>query len=96
MEIGNIKNHNAPQKTEEPRRTASFRKSVATTAYAAVGSGDSVDVSTTAKLLQRLRESYEKLSAEAVSTETRNTLSARMSSETIVDSILDGALIDKI
>jgi len=98
MEIGNIHNP-ATQKAEELREARPVSKRAAQ-AYSQVERKDSVDVSSKAKLLHRLRESYDKLPDAKTSDQVKE-LQAKMeegvhklSSEEIVSSILKGTLFD--
>ncbi len=100
MEIGNIQNQGAP-KAEELKEAKALR-SRSINAYAKAEQGDSVDVSSKAKLLHKLRESYDKLpdakgdSDVAVAKEELESSTVKMSSEEIVSSILKGTLFEVI
>ena len=96
MEIGNIQNQGAP-KAEELKETKSARTR-ATNAYAKAERSDSVDVSSKAKLLHKLRDSYDKLpdpKNDAYVKDVKERLqkgTVSLSSEEIVSSILQGTL----
>jgi hypothetical protein len=100
MEIGNIQNQ-APQKAEKLDEAKTARNRAAT-AYAKADRNDSVDVSSKAKLLLKLRDSYNKLpdakSADQASSvkEKLQKGTAGLSSEEVVSSILKGTLFEKV
>ena len=98
MEIGNVHNP-VTQKAEELRETRPAARKAAQ-AYSQTERKDSVDVSSKAKLLHRLRESYDKL-PDAKSAEEAKEARAKLeegvhklSSEEIVSSILKGTLFE--
>ena len=100
MEIGNIQNQ-GPLKAEELKEVKTARNR-AINAYAKAERNDSVDVSSKAKLLLKLRDSYDKL-PEAKSTDQVKDVkdklekgTVRLSSEEIVSSILQGTLFEVI
>ena len=100
MEIGNIQNQ-GPQKAEELRETKPARNR-AIDAYAKAERNDSVDVSSKAKLLHKLRESYDKLpevKADQQVKDVKENLdkgTLRLTSEEIVSSILKGTLFEVV
>ena len=100
MEIGNILNQ-GPQKAEKLDDVKTARNR-ATNAYAKTAPNDSVDVSSKAKLLLKLRDSYNKL-PDAKSADQANDVkdklkngTATLSSEEIVSSILQGTLFEAV
>jgi hypothetical protein len=100
MEIGNIQNQ-APQKADELKEVKTARNR-ASNAYAKADRNDSVDVSSKAKLLLKLRDSFEKL-PEAKSADQAKDVKEKLekgthalSSEEIVSSILQGTLFEVI
>ena len=102
MEVGNVQNI-GPQKTDDLRETTRVRKD-AVNAYAKVekAEGDSVAVSSKAKLLHNLREQYDKKDEKAESTriqELKDKIqegTQKLSAEEIVSSILRGSLFEMI
>ncbi len=100
MEIGNIQNQ-GPLKAAELKDVKTARNR-ATNAYAKAERNDSVDVSSKAKLLLKLRDSFDKLpeakSADQVKDvkEKLEKGTAPLSSEEIVRSILKGTLFEAI
>jgi anti-sigma28 factor (negative regulator of flagellin synthesis) len=100
MEIGNIQNQ-GPLKAEELKEAKSA-KNRAVNAYAKAERNDSVDVSSKAKLLLKLRESYDKLpdaKSAGQTAELKEKLekgTVHLSSEEIVSSILQGSLFEVI
>ena len=98
MEIGNIQNQGT-LKAEELKETKAVRNR-ATNAYAKADRNDSVDVSSKAKLLLKLRDSYDKL-PEAKSADQAKEVKEKLaqgttalSSDEIVSSILKGTLFE--
>ena len=98
MEVGNVHN-TGPQKAEELRESRPVGKKAAN-AYAKVEQKDSVDVSSKAKLLLKLREAYDKL-PEVKSDRDVKEMKEKvekdvldMTSEDLVNSILKGTLFE--
>jgi anti-sigma28 factor (negative regulator of flagellin synthesis) len=102
MEVGNVQNI-GPQKTDDLRETTRVRKD-AVNAYAKVekAEGDSVAVSSKAKLLHNLRENYDKTDEKAEIARVQELKDRiqqgthELSAEEIVSSILRGSLFDVI
>lgn len=100
MEVGNV-NNIGPQKADELKEARLVRNR-AVNAYAKADQKDSVDVSSKARLLHKLRDSYDKL-PEAKNDQQVKEIKEKLeegvhklSSEEIVSSILKGSLFDVI
>ncbi|HOO55991.1 MAG TPA: hypothetical protein PLN69_04155 [bacterium] len=96
MEIGNIHNI-GPQKTDELKEAKPV-KNQAAGSYSIADRGDSVDVSSKAKLMQNLRSKYDKLPETNTDNLAEKLESGvySLSAEEIVSSILRGTLFEVI
>ena len=101
MDVGNVQNF-GPQKADELRETPRVRKDAAS-AYAKTGGGggDSVAVSSKARLLHGLREKLDNQPAdnarvEQLKEQVQKNGTVDLSAEEIVTGILEGTLFEVI